>query len=120
MYITFPFHFQALSHERALRYAWPTYLQTQITEEKSWNWLMTIRKGLCVKWISCKYELNLPYPASHSFSYTLVPPSPVKAAFLTKFQFQEIRSTGEFSIPSVKFPGQVHVWRLSQLLQKGK
>lgn len=34
-------------------------------------------------------------------------------------QMQEIRRTGEFSVPSKNFPGQYHVWRLTLLLQKG-
>ncbi|XP_059610904.1 uncharacterized protein LOC132257878 isoform X1 [Phlebotomus argentipes] len=34
-------------------------------------------------------------------------------------QLETIRSTGEFEVASLNFPGQVHRWRLSQLLQKG-
>lgn len=32
---------------------------------------------------------------------------------------EELRRTGEFSVPSKNFPGQFHVWRLTLLLQKG-
>jgi len=31
----------------------------------------------------------------------------------------QIRKTGELSVPSITFPEQSHVWRLSRLLQKG-
>lgn len=34
-------------------------------------------------------------------------------------QLQSICDTGEFDVESLNFPGQVHRWRLSQLLQKG-
>ncbi|XP_070136763.1 uncharacterized protein [Drosophila bipectinata] len=39
---------------------------------------------------------------------------------LTSVQLKTLRETGEFDVPSLHFPGQVHKWRLSQLLQKGK
>ncbi|KAH8278955.1 hypothetical protein KR018_011774 [Drosophila ironensis] len=39
---------------------------------------------------------------------------------LTLEQLETIRKNGEFDVPSLHFPGQVHKWRLSQLLQKGK
>ncbi|XP_043653946.1 uncharacterized protein LOC122620516 isoform X1 [Drosophila teissieri] len=39
---------------------------------------------------------------------------------LTSAQLKTLRETGEFDVPSLHFPGQVHKWRLSQLLQKGK
>ncbi|KAM7363338.1 uncharacterized protein ACRADG_000286 isoform 1-T1 [Cochliomyia hominivorax] len=38
---------------------------------------------------------------------------------LTLEQLETIRKNGEFNVPSLHFPGQVHKWRLSQLLQKG-
>ncbi|KAJ8317953.1 hypothetical protein KUTeg_003044 [Tegillarca granosa] len=38
---------------------------------------------------------------------------------LTDSQLQSIWNNGEFEVPSNNFPGQVHVWRLTQLLQKG-
>ncbi|XP_069968935.1 uncharacterized protein [Bactrocera oleae] len=38
---------------------------------------------------------------------------------LTLEQLETIRKNGEFDVPSLHFPGQVHKWRLSQLLQKG-
>ncbi|XP_050100782.1 uncharacterized protein LOC126581283 isoform X1 [Anopheles aquasalis] len=34
-------------------------------------------------------------------------------------QLETIQLTGEFEVPSLNFPGQVHRWRLSQFLQKG-
>ncbi|KAF6199352.1 hypothetical protein GE061_007378 [Apolygus lucorum] len=34
-------------------------------------------------------------------------------------QLESIRSTGEFEVPSLNFPGQVHRWKLSGLLQRG-
>ncbi|XP_022219927.2 uncharacterized protein LOC111072385 isoform X2 [Drosophila obscura] len=39
---------------------------------------------------------------------------------LTNAQLKTLRETGEFDVPSLHFPGQVHKWRLSQLLQKGR
>ncbi|XP_034663332.1 uncharacterized protein LOC117898215 isoform X1 [Drosophila subobscura] len=39
---------------------------------------------------------------------------------LTLEQLETIRKNGEFDVPSLHFPGQVHKWRLSQLLQKGR
>ncbi|XP_034663334.1 uncharacterized protein LOC117898215 isoform X2 [Drosophila subobscura] len=39
---------------------------------------------------------------------------------LTSAQLKTLRETGEFDVPSLHFPGQVHKWRLSQLLQKGR
>ncbi|XP_046394390.1 uncharacterized protein LOC124162073 isoform X1 [Ischnura elegans] len=38
---------------------------------------------------------------------------------LSAAQLENIRRLGEFEVDSVNFPGQVHRWRLSQLLQKG-
>ncbi|KAL5274492.1 hypothetical protein ACFFRR_000922 [Megaselia abdita] len=38
---------------------------------------------------------------------------------LTNSQLKSLRERGEFDVPSLNFPGQVHKWRLSQLLQKG-
>ncbi|EDW68148.2 uncharacterized protein Dvir_GJ24558 [Drosophila virilis] len=38
---------------------------------------------------------------------------------LTLEQLETIRKNGEFDVPSLHFTGQVHKWRLSQLLQKG-
>ncbi|KAI8129847.1 hypothetical protein CVS40_1285 [Lucilia cuprina] len=38
---------------------------------------------------------------------------------LTNSQLKSLRENGEFNVPSLHFPGQVHKWRLSQLLQKG-
>ncbi|KAL7033342.1 hypothetical protein ACKWTF_007549 [Chironomus riparius] len=34
-------------------------------------------------------------------------------------QLESIRTNGEFEVPSLNFPGQVHLWKLSNLLQKG-
>ncbi|BET01876.1 Hypothetical protein NTJ_14694 [Nesidiocoris tenuis] len=34
-------------------------------------------------------------------------------------QLESIRRTGEFEVPSLNFPGQVHRWKLSSLLQRG-
>ncbi|XP_049281969.1 uncharacterized protein LOC125763166 isoform X1 [Anopheles funestus] len=34
-------------------------------------------------------------------------------------QLETIQFTGEFEVPSLNFPGQVHRWQLSQFLQKG-
>jgi len=34
-------------------------------------------------------------------------------------QLESIWKTGEFEVESVRFPGQKHTWRLSQLMQKG-
>ncbi|XP_058455787.1 uncharacterized protein LOC131433056 isoform X1 [Malaya genurostris] len=34
-------------------------------------------------------------------------------------QLDSIQLTGEFEVPSLNFPGQMHRWRLSQFLQKG-
>ncbi|XP_058129825.1 uncharacterized protein LOC131272187 isoform X2 [Anopheles coustani] len=34
-------------------------------------------------------------------------------------QLETVQLTGEFEVPSLNFPGQVHRWRLSQFLQKG-
>ncbi|SPP84378.1 uncharacterized protein LOC117586652 isoform X1 [Drosophila guanche] len=39
---------------------------------------------------------------------------------LTLEQLETIRKNGEFDVPSLHFPGQVHKWRLSQLLLKGR
>ncbi|XP_034132781.1 uncharacterized protein LOC117586652 isoform X2 [Drosophila guanche] len=39
---------------------------------------------------------------------------------LTSAQLKTLRETGEFDVPSLHFPGQVHKWRLSQLLLKGR
>ena len=39
---------------------------------------------------------------------------------LNATQLEEIRTSGTFSVPSIKFPGQNHVWELNWLLQKGK
>ncbi|KAG1671497.1 hypothetical protein GQR58_016444 [Nymphon striatum] len=38
---------------------------------------------------------------------------------LNKKQLWSIRDKGEFEVDSVNFPGQVHQWKLSRLLQKG-
>ncbi|XP_022314520.2 uncharacterized protein LOC111119021 isoform X2 [Crassostrea virginica] len=38
---------------------------------------------------------------------------------LSKKQLDDIWDNGEFDVDSVNFPGQVHKWRLTQLLQKG-
>ncbi|XP_045212309.2 uncharacterized protein LOC123563530 [Mercenaria mercenaria] len=38
---------------------------------------------------------------------------------LTDAQLKSVWDKGEFEVPSVNFPGQVHRWKLSQLLQKG-
>lgn len=38
---------------------------------------------------------------------------------LTDAQLASIWEKGEFEVPSVNFPGQVHRWRLTQLLQRG-
>ncbi|XP_068087135.1 uncharacterized protein [Anabrus simplex] len=38
---------------------------------------------------------------------------------LNSKQLESIRERGEFEVDSINFPGQVHKWRLSQLLQKG-
>uniref|UniRef100_A0A182QS17 Uncharacterized protein n=1 Tax=Anopheles farauti TaxID=69004 RepID=A0A182QS17_9DIPT len=38
---------------------------------------------------------------------------------LTNAQLRSLRERGEFEVPSLNFPGQVHRWRLSQFLQKG-
>uniref|UniRef100_A0A1A9VB52 Uncharacterized protein n=1 Tax=Glossina austeni TaxID=7395 RepID=A0A1A9VB52_GLOAU len=38
---------------------------------------------------------------------------------LTNTQLKTLRENGEFDVPSLHFSGQVHKWRLSQLLQKG-
>ncbi|XP_063709490.1 uncharacterized protein LOC134837994 isoform X3 [Culicoides brevitarsis] len=38
---------------------------------------------------------------------------------LTNSQLRAVREKGEFDVPSLNFPGQVHRWRLSQILQKG-
>ncbi|XP_055923588.1 uncharacterized protein LOC129954019 isoform X2 [Eupeodes corollae] len=38
---------------------------------------------------------------------------------LTNSQLKALRERGEFDVPSLNFPGQVHKWRLSLLLQKG-
>lgn len=34
-------------------------------------------------------------------------------------QLEAVRERGEFEVESINFPGQVHKWQLSQLLQKG-
>ena len=39
---------------------------------------------------------------------------------LTKYQQRGIREEGSFAVPSENFPGAVHVWRISQLLQRGR
>ena len=38
---------------------------------------------------------------------------------LSQTQLEEIWDAGQLSVPSVAFPGQVHEWQLSLLLQKG-
>ncbi|XP_076309082.1 uncharacterized protein LOC143224723 isoform X2 [Tachypleus tridentatus] len=38
---------------------------------------------------------------------------------LNEKQLRSIRAEGEFEVESVNFPGQVHRWQLSQILQKG-
>uniref|UniRef100_A0A182NCW1 Uncharacterized protein n=1 Tax=Anopheles dirus TaxID=7168 RepID=A0A182NCW1_9DIPT len=38
---------------------------------------------------------------------------------LTNAQLRSLRERGEFEVPSLNFPGQVHRWQLSQFLQKG-
>lgn len=38
---------------------------------------------------------------------------------LSEKQLMSIRQTGEFEVESMNFPGQVHRWHLTQLLQKG-
>ncbi|KAK7794593.1 hypothetical protein R5R35_003607 [Gryllus longicercus] len=38
---------------------------------------------------------------------------------LNSTQLESIRLWGEFEVESINFPGQVHKWQLSQLLQKG-
>nr|XP_024217346.1 uncharacterized protein LOC106677266 isoform X2 [Halyomorpha halys] len=38
---------------------------------------------------------------------------------LTAKQLEALRERGEFEVPSLNFPGQVHRWRLSGLLQRG-
>uniref|UniRef100_T1H7N8 Uncharacterized protein n=1 Tax=Rhodnius prolixus TaxID=13249 RepID=T1H7N8_RHOPR len=38
---------------------------------------------------------------------------------LTAKQLEALRERGEFEVPSLNFPGQVHRWRLSALLQRG-
>ncbi|XP_054716194.1 uncharacterized protein LOC129225725 [Uloborus diversus] len=38
---------------------------------------------------------------------------------LTQKQLLHIRESGEFEVDSMNFPGQVHKWKLSQVLQKG-
>ncbi|CAC5419469.1 unnamed protein product [Mytilus coruscus] len=38
---------------------------------------------------------------------------------LTDKQLQQVWNTGEFEVDSINFQGQVHRWRLSNLLQKG-
>lgn len=38
---------------------------------------------------------------------------------LNNSQLRSLRERGEFEVPSLNFPGQMHRWRLSQLLQKG-
>ncbi|XP_055603337.1 uncharacterized protein LOC129751698 isoform X2 [Uranotaenia lowii] len=38
---------------------------------------------------------------------------------LNNTQLRSLRERGEFEVPSLNFPGQMHRWRLSQILQKG-
>lgn len=38
---------------------------------------------------------------------------------LSSAQLRSLRERGEFEVPSLNFPGQMHRWRLSQFLQKG-
>jgi len=38
---------------------------------------------------------------------------------LTSHQLRELHQTGTFTVPSVAFPGQVHVWKISPVLQLG-
>jgi hypothetical protein len=38
---------------------------------------------------------------------------------LSESQLKSVRQSGEFVVNSIHFPGQTHVWRLSELLQKG-
>ncbi|XP_055636132.1 uncharacterized protein LOC129775415 isoform X2 [Toxorhynchites rutilus septentrionalis] len=38
---------------------------------------------------------------------------------LNNAQLRSLRERGEFEVPSLNFPGQMHRWRLSQFLQKG-
>ncbi|XP_014240941.1 uncharacterized protein LOC106661805 isoform X2 [Cimex lectularius] len=38
---------------------------------------------------------------------------------LDSIQLESIKQCGEFEVPSLNFPGQVHRWRLSALLQRG-
>ncbi|XP_053697381.1 uncharacterized protein LOC128744410 [Sabethes cyaneus] len=38
---------------------------------------------------------------------------------LNTAQLRSLRERGEFEVPSLNFPGQMHRWRLSQFLQKG-
>ncbi|XP_075230474.1 uncharacterized protein LOC142329675 isoform X3 [Lycorma delicatula] len=42
-----------------------------------------------------------------------------KPKALNSNQLANIRKTGEFEVPSLNFPGQMHKWQLSGLLQKG-
>lgn len=39
---------------------------------------------------------------------------------LTDEQLQQIRTTGSFTVPSQRFPGQTHEWKIHTVLQKGK
>ena len=38
---------------------------------------------------------------------------------LSHEQIESIHRSGEFSVDSIEFPGQKHIWRLSNILQKG-
>ena len=37
---------------------------------------------------------------------------------LSEAQLKSVRQNGEFVVNSIHFPGQTHVWRLSEVLQK--
>ena len=37
---------------------------------------------------------------------------------LSEAQLKSVRQNGEFVVNSIHFPGQTHVWRLSEILQK--
>lgn len=39
--------------------------------------------------------------------------------FLSHNQLQSIKRKGQFTVPSINFPGQNHVWKLNSIFQKG-
>ncbi|ODM94685.1 hypothetical protein Ocin01_11990 [Orchesella cincta] len=39
--------------------------------------------------------------------------------FLSHNQLQSIKRKGQFTVPSINFPGQTHVWKLNNFFQKG-